>query len=238
MKSIFAKVRMPRKRFTLIELLVVIAIIAILAAMLLPVLGRAKEQANNVLCISNLKQLGLGVGMYADGYDGWYPANRAQRYSRAPYHIWGQWANLTFIFAPHPEIYQCQKRLREGHQGFEAQGNGLETWHAAFYTAYGTNHKLGGGGKWYRDAGIRYPSGWAYLGHESLSGVEGDWVLWGHSYAASTAYTAHFKTYPHFFRGAPGPALGRNPLLFFDLHVESFTFTQVQSDSNRILLGD
>src|SRR2546422_573672 len=60
----------PPPGFTVIELLVVIAVISILAAVLLPALGKAKQQAYMVKCLSNLHQIGIGLKMYVDDNSG------------------------------------------------------------------------------------------------------------------------------------------------------------------------
>lgn len=75
--------------FTLVELLVVISIIAALAALLLPALNKTKEQGRSTLCRSNMKQISLGILLYADDNDYYFPWPGSQNSNRDPDWVWG-----------------------------------------------------------------------------------------------------------------------------------------------------
>ena len=117
------------KGFTLVELLVVIGIIAILIAILMPALGRARDQARGVACSSNMRQMILGVHMFAQDHKGHTPGNHVDAGNADPEkRSWlsgdlvdpantllnAPQSGTLFRYVKEPELYKCPSRDQMG----------------------------------------------------------------------------------------------------------------------------
>lgn len=120
------------KAFTLIELLVVIAIIAILAAILFPVFARARENARKSSCLSNLKQIGLGIQQYTQDYDEMYPCDSGGGYTAySPTMVFddpGSWVFKVQPYIKSRQIFLCPSMSASSSNGTATAEQSLSYW--------------------------------------------------------------------------------------------------------------
>lgn len=142
-----------RNAFTLIELLVVIAIISILAAILFPVFARARENARRASCMSNLKQIGLGVMQYTQDYDEKLPpyavcgpitletglaSTNSACSSPAPGNYYHLWWHMMYVYVKNTQVFVCPS------SGATWNGGYFPTSPKGSYSPYGYNTNIYG----------------------------------------------------------------------------------------------
>ena len=135
--------------FTLIELLVVIAIIAILAAILFPVFGRARENARRSSCLSNLKQIGLGILQYAQDNDervvrGWTGNNGFQNSDSNPASEKWKWMDSIYPYVKSEQIFNCPSDTYTAPRGPYRYYKNLTAASTNFYGSYSQNNTYWG----------------------------------------------------------------------------------------------
>ena len=182
-----------KQGFTLIELLVVVAIIAILAAILFPVFGRARENARRSSCQSNLKQIGLGLLQYTQDYDETFPAPRFSTNSGGYFESGGFintstgtlnyfWTDAIMPYVKSSQVFVCPS-----HTGSRARFRPSSDFASHDGGAYGGTNDLG---SYVINAGYKKDTGDTFTPPVSFYGNNSDFYTTRLSKVGAAAATA------------------------------------------------
>ena len=172
-----------RRGFTLIELLVVIAIIAILAAILFPVFAKAREKARQTSCLSNVKQIMLGVAMYTQDYDECLPEGTF--YWDSPdaggVNDAGPWFGLIMPYVMNQQVLVCPSHKNVIGDADWTNAGGLWAQYQGTLVSYAANASMSRG---LPIASLQQPAEWVWLveynvGASSYSAWSSYWYTGG-----------------------------------------------------------
>ena len=216
-----------KKKFTLIELLVVIAIIAVLTALLLPALGKAKLTAYRIGCQSNLRQIGLGLASYSNEWNSFMPAPASPWAGSVPEDV--TWSYKVWTYCGYAiESYNCANNCLLGHSKkmnvFQCPGTRSFSSYKDIaapnasganvnLSSYGLNSSLKGDWQWSSPIDTRLvtmPSSGSLVNESSL--FLGDFY----------GFWLYFGILPH---------LEGENALYVDGHSENFPFKKISANS-------
>lgn len=220
-----------RAGFTLIELLVVVAIIALLMAILMPALGKARDQAKTLKCASNMRSLGMGEMVYAAEYNGFgtpFCSDGGTGYS------WNFWTYVLWkTTVQDGKAYGCELVIRNPScnilYGNESVSYGGKTWYVGKdpFRTIGINASIAGtrGTSGMKLAAVKSPSSVVYIGERS-----NNYPLNHNTTSGQYAFTNSGGLWGAHPSGIPNVSLTNTT--FADGHVETLRW------SNGVIVGD